>query len=474
MKLWLKQTLITLFVILLSVSLCLYFFVARETKSLLERACIAGDQETALFAGHLSTLNRESSVSSDSDPIVRQALLQYTFDSHARLLSSGTTAWSLALDGQYLSNSSLYHPLSTLPMPEGVESASMILRKSDSPVLISAHRLDVLNLTAIIYRSADISETYVHVDELTRLAQLALLGCLLLCLLLLPAILRRTLRPLRKLTGITEKIAGGEYDLRSGLQTGDEVGDLSRSFDHMADTVQQKISDLEETSRRRELLLGALTHEMKTPMTAILGFSGSLLSMPLSEKERMEAAYEINEAARRTDRLSRKMMQLISLQENPATLKNTVGAGELLEKVREALAPAAEEKKVTLKTEALTDNLTGDPDLLFSLLSNLVDNALKASPADSAITLTACRKDGEQILSVSDRGCGIPADHLALVTEPFYRVDKARSRKLGGAGLGLSLCQMIARAHGGTLHIESEPGKGTTVIMSWPGEEETE
>ena len=474
MKLWLKQTLITLFVILLSVSLCLYFFVARETKSLLERACIAGDQETALFAGHLSTLDRESSVSSDSDPIVRQALLQYTFDSHARLLSSGTTAWSLALDGQYLSNSSLYHPLSTLPMPEGVESASMILRKSDSPVLISAHRLDVLNLTAIIYRSADISETYVHVDELTRLAQLALLGCLLLCLLLLPAILRRTLRPLRKLTGITEKIAGGEYDLRSGLQTGDEVGDLSRSFDHMADTVQQKISDLEETSRRRELLLGALTHEMKTPMTAILGFSGSLLSMPLSEKERMEAAYEINEAARRTDRLSRKMMQLISLQENPATLKNTVGAGELLEKVREALAPAAEEKKVTLKTEALTDNLTGDPDLLFSLLSNLVDNALKASPADSAITLTACRKDEEQILSVSDRGCGIPADHLALVTEPFYRVDKARSRKLGGAGLGLSLCQMIARAHGGTLHIESEPGKGTTVIMSWPGEEETE
>ena len=474
MKLWLKQTLITLFVILLSVSLCLYFFVARETKSLLERACIAGDQETALFAGHLSTLDRESSVSSDSDPIVRQALLQYTFDSHARLLSSGTTAWSLALDGQYLSNSSLYHPLSTLPMPEGVESASMILRKSDSPVLISAHRLDVLNLTAIIYRSADISETYVHVDELTRLAQLALLGCLLLCLLLLPAILRRTLRPLRKLTGITEKIAGGEYDLRSGLQTGDEVGDLSRSFDHMADTVQQKISDLKETSRRRELLLGALTHEMKTPMTAILGFSGSLLSMPLSEKERMEAAYEINEAARRTDRLSRKMMQLISLQENPATLKNTVGAGELLEKVREALAPAAEEKKVTLKTEALTDNLTGDPDLLFSLLSNLVDNALKASPADSAITLTACRKDEEQILSVSDRGCGIPADHLALVTEPFYRVDKARSRKLGGAGLGLSLCQMIARAHGGTLHIESEPGKGTTVIMSWPGEEETE
>ncbi|MBQ6288449.1 MAG: HAMP domain-containing histidine kinase [Clostridia bacterium] len=474
MKLWLKQTLITLFVVLLSVSLCLYFFVARETKSLLERACIAGNHETALFAGHLSTLNRESSVSSDSDPVVRQALLQYTFDNHARLLSSGSTAWSLALDGQYLSNASLYHPLSVLPFPEEAESASMILRKSNTPVLISARRLDVLNLTAVIYRSADISDTYAHIDELTRLAQLALLGCLLLCLLLLPAVLRRTLRPLRKLTEITEKIAGGEYDLRSGLQAGDEVGDLSRSFDHMAETVQQKISDLEETSRRRELLLGALTHEMKTPMTAILGFSGSLLSMPLSEKERMEAAYEINEAARRTDRLSRKMMQLISLQENPATLKSTVGAGELLDKVRQTLIPAAEEKKITLKAEAFTDTLTGDPDLLFSLLSNLTDNALKASPESTEITLTARRENSSQILSVADHGSGIPADHLALVTEPFYRVDKARSRKLGGAGLGLSLCQMIARTHDGTLQIESEPDKGTTVSMIWPGEEEAE
>ena len=445
MKLWLKQTLITLFVVLLSVSLCLYFFVARETNNLLDQAFLTGEQETALFASHLATLEREGNISSESDPIARQALLQYTFDNHARLLQSADKTWSLALEGEYLSNSSLYHPLAALPLPEGAEAASRILRKDGTPVLITARGL----------------------------AQLALLGCLLLCLLLLPVVLRRTLRPLRKLTGISEKIAGGEYALRSSLQTGDEVGELSRSFDHMADTVQQKISDLEDTARRRELLLGALTHEMKTPMTAIIGFSGSLLSMPLSEEARMEAAHEIHEAARRTERLSQKMMQLISLQENPVTLKNTIDAGELLSKVREALAPAANEKQITLKTECRTDTLTGDPDLLFSLLSNLTDNALKASPENREITLNARRENGNQILAVTDHGSGIPADHLALVTEPFYRVDKARSRKLGGAGLGLSLCQMIAASHRGRLHIESEPGKGTMVSMTWPGEEET-
>ena len=472
MKLWLKQTLITLFVVLLSVSLCLYFFVARETKNQLDRAFLTGEEETALFAGHLATLDRESSVFSQ-DSITRQALLQYTFDNHARLLQSADKTWSLALEGQYLSNASLHHPLSALPLPEGAEVAGRILQKDGTPILITARMLQVLGLSAVLYRTADISDTYAHLAELTRLAQLALLGCLLLCLLCLPLVLRRTLRPLRKLTGISEKIAGGEYALRSGLHTGDEVGELSRSFDHMADTVQQKISDLEDTARRRELLLGALTHEMKTPMTAIIGFSGSLLSMPLSEEARMEAAHEIHEAARRTERLSQKMMQLISLQENPVVLKNTLDPGELLFKVSEALAAAAKEKKITLRTDCQAETLTGDPDLLFSLLSNLTDNALKASPENSEITLTARRENGSQILSVADRGSGIPADQLALVTEPFYRVDKARSRKLGGAGLGLSLCRMIASAHGGTLQIESEPGKGTRVTMAWPGEEET-
>lgn len=154
----------------------------------------------------------------------------------------------------------------------------------------------------------------------------------------------KTLKPLRKLTRVSKKIAGGEYNLRSQIKTGDEVGELSRSFDHMAAIVEQKISDLEETARRREILLGALTHEMKTPMTAIIGFSGSLLSIPLTEEGRLEAAHEIHEAAKRTERLSQKMMQLISMQENPVVLNKTMDTQELLDKVCVAMESAAKEK----------------------------------------------------------------------------------------------------------------------------------
>lgn len=192
--------------------------------------------------------------------------------------------------------------------------------------------------------------------------------------------------------------------------------------------------------------------------------------MPLTEEGRLEAAHEIHEAAKRTERLSQKMMQLISMQENPVVLNKTMDAQELLDKLCVAMEPAAKEKDIAIEVEAQADTLTGDTDLLFSLFTNLTDNAIKASPEHTVIRLTASREENQQLLSVIDQGSGIPADKIALVTEPFYRVDKARSRKLGGAGLGLSLCQMIAQAHGGRLEIQSEVGKGTTISMIWPGE----
>lgn len=474
MKLWLKQTIITLAVILLSVSLCLYYFVAKETDRLIQQAFQNGERDTAVFCDHLSTLDRTSTASYDTDGIARQSLIQYTFSTYAHLLQTGDCAWSLVMDGRYFYNTAVHDPLNVLPMAEEIITASRIVETGGTHLLISAQNMTVLQTPVTVYRTANIDETYRHIDDLTRMAQLSLLGCLLLCGVLLPLILRKTLKPLRKLTRVSEKIAGGDYALRSQIHTGDEVGDLSRSFDHMAETVEQKISDLEETARRREMLLGALTHEMKTPMTAIIGFSGSLLSMPLTEEGRLEAAHEIHEAAKRTERLSQKMMQLISMQENPVVLNKNMDARELMEKVCVAMESAAKEKDIAIEMDAHVDTLTGDADLLFSLLTNLTDNAVKASPEHTVIRLTASREGNLQALSVIDQGSGIPADKIALVTEPFYRVDKARSRKLGGAGLGLSLCQMIAQAHGGRLNIQSEVGKGTTISMIWPGEDQTD
>lgn len=470
MKLWLKQTLICLFVIMLAFCACLYFFVAQQTQQLLNDTQTSAIQRVNVFCEHLSTLDRTGSVGYETDETTVRALIQYTFSSYARLLQSKDCSFSLVMDGTYLYNISADQPMRLLPMDEQIISAQRLVEVNGVPLLVCARNITVLNLPVTVYTVQDVSETFVSIDTLTRNAQLALLACLMLSGVLLPLTLRRTLRPLRKLTRASEEISGGQYSLRSRISSQDEVGELSASFDHMAETVEQKILDLEVQARRRELLLGALTHEIKTPMTAIIGFSDSLLSMPLTEEKRMEAAHEIHEAALRTERLSQKMMQLIAMTDCPVLVKRKWSVTDLFRQLQSILQEQLIKKQLTLITRSEADILYGDADLIVCLLANLIDNAIKASQPGQEICLTAMASVTGYALSVSDHGNGIPADKIMLVTEPFYRVDKARSRKMGGAGLGLSLCQMIAQAHDGNLRIESVVGSGTTITMVWPKE----
>ena len=468
MKLWLKQTLLALLIILISASACLYVFVGIQTSRLLADAREGGLRDAASFCEHLSTLNTTSGVNVSADETTRRSLIQYTFATFAHLLQNTDKSYALAVNGENLYSISQLNAPETLPIaPEDI-SASRLLELNGRHLMLSARNTVVLDMTVTVYALEDIGDVFGQIDRLTRMAQAALLICLLISGTVLPVMIRGTLRPLRELGATSEKIAGGQYALRSGLATRDEVGELARSFDHMAETVEQKILDLEDTARRRELLLGALTHEMKTPMTAIIGFSDSLLTMPLTEEGRMEAAHEIHEAALRTERLSQKMMQLIAMTDCPVLVWQSIDAARLAETVQKATQPMLDCRGVSLAIHRECDILRGDADLLTSLLTNLIDNAAKASPAGSIITLTMT--PGE--LSVADEGSGIPAEQIPLVTEPFYRVDKARSRKLGGAGLGLSLCQMIAQAHGGELSIRSEMGKGTTITMTWRDRDE--
>lgn len=471
MKLWLKQTLICLWVMMLAFGGCVYFFVAQQTRQLLDEARTHAIQNINVFCEHLFTLERTGIPEGDSDDTTVRALIQYTFASYAHLLQSGECAYSLVGEGAYLYNVTAYQPMQLLPVEETTVVAQRMTQADGRPLLLSARNITVMNMPFTVYTVTDASDTIARIDTLTRNAQLSLLACLVISSILLPLTLRRTLRPLRKLTRVSEEISGGRYALRSKIHAQDEVGELSASFDHMADTLEQKIHDLEEHIHRRELLLGALNHEMKTPMTAIIGFSDSLLSMPLTEEQRLEAAHEIHEAALRTERLSQKMMQLIAMKDCPVLVKRRLAAQALFQQVQSMMREQLSAKELMLRLQGGGETLYGDADLLLCLLTNLMDNAIKASEAGKDIALTASMSRNGYALSVSDRGSGIPADKIALVTEPFYRVDKARSRKLGGAGLGLSLCRMIAQAHGGSLQIQSAVGVGTTVSMVWPLEE---
>lgn len=269
---------------------------------------------------------------------------------------------------------------------------------------------------------------------------------------------------------VTEIFAAGDYALRTRMHTGDELEILSQGFDQMAGAVQDKVEALELSVQQRDDFVGAFTHELKTPMTGIIGYADLLRSMQPDPEEQREAAGAIFHEAQRLEALSGKLLQLMGLGEHAPQLV-PVQLDSVFAEAHRAVAPALNGCILTMQSNGLT--VQGDADLLCDLVINLVTNAAKASTPGSAIAVCAEQADGSIRLTVQDHGQGIPADKLARVVEPFYMVDKSRSRRQGGSGLGLALCSRIAQAHGGTLAMESELGKGTTVTVTLPAPNQT-
>jgi signal transduction histidine kinase len=307
----------------------------------------------------------------------------------------------------------------------------------------------------------DLSELYHAHGELTRyLITISVLVEILLTLALL-LILKRLTRPIGIMEKATRKIAGGVYDERIFVPGKDEFHDLAENFNQMALSIQEKISELDKNARDKQQLIDNLAHELRTPLTAIRGYAEYLQSAHTSESRRIKASGYIISETDRMKNLAFKLLDLALVRNSKLDLQE-INPAELLQKVKAAAEPKLSENGQHLAVHCALDRLRGDGILLESLLLNLIDNAAKASAENSTIELSAYF-NSVPILEVKDRGCGMDEEQISRVCEPFYRVDKARSRSSGGVGLGLSLCREIARLHGGELKISSSSGQGTTV-----------
>ncbi len=280
------------------------------------------------------------------------------------------------------------------------------------------------------------------------------------------ALLSRWLtRPLARLTQASRSIAAGAYGERTGLAGGDEIGALSRSFDTMAAAIEEKVAALELSVRQREDFMAAFSHELKTPMTAVIGFAETLRSVQCEPEEQRRAAGYIYSEARRVENLSQKLLQLLGLSDASLTLA-ALPLEEIFSRAHRALAPFI--APAVLQRQPAPDvRILGDADLLADLMYNLVWNAVRAKPKDGCVHLEWQWADGSASVDVTvrDTGCGIPPEAVERVTEPFFMVDKSRARAGGGSGIGLALCKKIAEAHGGSLRIASAPGEGTAVTV---------
>ncbi len=275
-------------------------------------------------------------------------------------------------------------------------------------------------------------------------------------------------RQLRRLTTTVRRISGGDLSKRSRIQSSDEFGQLSRDFDAMADKLQENIGRLEQDMQRQESFMGAFAHELKTPMTSIIGFSDLLRQDSLDENTRMMAADYIYSEGKRLERLSFKLLDLLLLKKDTVAMQR-VWLASYLQEVERALTPNMKNKNIRLVCKAEQKRVALEPDLVKSLLYNLVDNASKAMDDGGIIAVRATAIPGGCQFQVADNGRGMEPEELTKITEAFYRVDKARSRSQGGAGLGLALCKQIVGLHSGSIHFASETGKGTRVTVTLYG-----
>ncbi|MDO5422346.1 MAG: HAMP domain-containing sensor histidine kinase [Eubacteriales bacterium] len=338
---------------------------------------------------------------------------------------------------------------------------------------VNGKHLLILYKDAIVYSGTD-RFRILHYRDITGIYQeneamflkgvgVALLLALLL-LAVLTGIIRRIFRPFDRMRDAANVIANGNYGVRIPNPGTDEVGEVAASFNRMADKVEEHIGELEEMNEKQRQLLGALAHELKTPMTGIQGYAELLQRVKLSPKKQADALGYIEEECRRLSRLSVKMLQLVELSGEDAIEKKPVALSELFGRVKEITHYSLKEKNLRLEVDLSNAcEIQGDEDLLLSFLTNLIDNARKASQPGMAIRLTGSAEG----IFVEDQGNGIPQEEIARITEPFYMVDKSRARKEGGAGLGLALCSQIARLHGGKLEIASGEGQGTRIGLRY-------
>ncbi len=273
--------------------------------------------------------------------------------------------------------------------------------------------------------------------------------------------------PLRKIEKSSREIAAGKYSSRISTTSGN-FGDLFSAFNDMAESVENNVGRLSDIAKSRKSFVDSMAHEMKTPLTSILCMGDLLkLKRDVSEKDRRDYAGVIVEEAKRMKELSAKLLDMATTDSASLSME-PCSTADIVDELAAAVQPICQKAGIVLSCQGIDGIISADKELLKSLLGNLLDNAIKASSPGQAIGIRYAPERNMMKIIVADHGIGMKPEDVKHAAEPFYMADKARSRKAGGAGLGLSLCAVIAQKHNATLDIKSELGKGTIVIVSIP------
>lgn len=456
MRFWQKIFLLTLSILLVSFNIFSYIFVQNSFQTAMDKEVARRLEEVRLM--HISL---------QTNVVYQKYLLNtatLTTDEISALLSDFSDTYSDTA-------------LSFAPGAEGLADTTaevVILHENDRHLL---HITSAFSIDDHPYRfitDTDITSLYTSAREQIafsqRLSLFISLGSAVIVLIVSLALtwqindLRRSAR----------KMSHGVFFMRAKVHSQDEIGELAEDFNSMADSMEEKVAELSQIAEDRKRFIDNIAHEMKTLLTSIIGFADLLRTAKLDNKTKVEYADTIYKEGQHLKNVSSKLMEIILLGKTTPSMQ-TVEIAAFLEGIYQSLVHVCQNADITLIYQIPDPDfsLSIDMELIKSLLSNLVDNAIKASKPGSRIILSAHAetKQTPAYLSVRDFGRGIPENEISKITEPFYMLDKARTRAHGGAGLGLALCAEIAALHQGVLDIQSKLGEGTEMRILFQKED---
>jgi signal transduction histidine kinase len=282
-------------------------------------------------------------------------------------------------------------------------------------------------------------------------------------------------RPIRTVASGASRLAAGELSLRLPVEGAGEVGELTRSFNAMAERLEQGRRELEaqneelrESERMMTELVSIVSHELRTPLASVLGFTALLLKREFDPLSRRHYLGIVDAQARRLAALLEDFLDVQRIEhEGVALAAERIDLAALLDE--QAQLYAAQSPKHRLEVELAERPLTvrGDPGRLAQVVGNLLSNAIKYSPAGGTVELVAARRGDGVRIAVRDEGLGIPEDQQSRIFTKFFRGD-AGATGITGTGLGLAVSREIVEAHGGRIGFESDPGEGTTFWLELP------
>ena len=316
----------------------------------------------------------------------------------------------------------------------------------------------------VIDYTQDISESISSLQNIQRIMLIFAIVCSVLAAIGLQFVLALVFRPLTIVSNASRKIADGEYGERIKIKGENELATVAFDFNKMAQTVEDQMKFLVNEALSKQQFVDNFAHEIRTPLTSVFGYAQYLRNSRLNEDEIIESAEYIMAEAKHMVNMANSLLKLATLR-GFSPVKTELAVFELFTDIQQSLENYLIENKAKLSLrcdEGLV--LYGQEELIKSLITNLCTNGINAADfGNGEVELSACKDLNHVIITVKDNGRGIPEDCTEKIFEPFYRVDKARSRELGGAGLGLTLCKQIVEAHGGEISVKSKLDEGTIV-----------